>query len=786
MIDVIVADNLGIPSASFTEPRHSLLSQRSDQSGPEEFLVPMAFDPNPPSAPIQPSQRLPRDSSRDQSSTSRSENIRPRDTMQSLELSSTAIGYQEKERKGSHDNKETSSKREDSIARPTSTNTSPHIGESYSSRVTEDRPRPQIARAGSSPLEKFHLQEAPKKRLSGSNRDSGSQATTPRPEQLISSAGHSALSTPVVEGSEGMYGHEAADPDYSPEPSTESPNPMHRQHLQELPKRGDSLESSKRTKTIPRKELRASANIPQLFSDLTHGPSTQSTDTSDLSRLNGGKVISKPIESPASKSILDTPNAQPRLGSTGEDSQESFVAPRAPPLPPTERTRNESMSGMVDANKLSEPQQSPALPRWSAGGEFNMEEDMARILGLDEAGGSDSFLRRFSNSVRHGRSYSDKTTRMSRDRDRWPRSPVSNNLLSGQEISSPSTASPENRDELSWFKNELRRERQKNTEREKRIAELEATLDSTADIKQVTADLREKRSTMVVLDAQKEIVVKELEVLTEHIAAVKKSGGTIDVKMMGNTILRDFAESLQKLKESFSPQIEEMVQKRNELFDEISNLTQMKDKNFQEFEQLSSKNAQLADLNNQLVHQIQGLYKANAGITPEVTRPPQTTNGLGIYSHHKEKSQMSFDSRAATETSMPGSGTTYLPEEHEAAAAVIQGPHMVNIRKGQAKKFNWRKEGRNVAKGVKQGLKGAFSSGPQQGGGPRDMQYAEGGLYDQGPMGQEYSTLPRNNQEPIKGGFGLFGNNQKMPPKVNGLFKQANSSMVSLDASTRE
>ena len=343
----------------------------------------MAFDPNPPSAPSQPSQRLARttgDSSRDQFSTSRSENIRPRDMMQSQELSST-VGYQEKGRQGSHDSKEASSRREDSIAKPTSATTSPYIGESYSSRVTEDRPRPQVARHSSSPLEKFQLQEAPKKRLSGSARDSGSQAATPRPDQLISSAGHSALSTPVLQEPESMYGHDVVDPDYSPEPLTESTNVMHRQHLQELPKRGDSLESSKRTKTIPRKELRASAHIPQLFSDLTHGSPTQSTDNSDLSRLNGGKVISKPIESPASKSILDTPNAQPRLGSTGEDSQESFVAPRAPPLPPTERTRNESTSGAVDANKLGEPQTSPALPRWSAGGEFNMEEDMGSYPG---------------------------------------------------------------------------------------------------------------------------------------------------------------------------------------------------------------------------------------------------------------------------------------------------------------------------------------------------------------------------------------------------------------------
>ena len=68
------------------------------------------------------------------------------------------------------------------------------------------------------------------------------------------------------------------------------------------------------------------------------------------------------------------------------------------------------------------------------------------------------------------------------------------------------------------------------------------------------------------------------------------------------------------------------------------------------------------------------------------------------------------------------------------------------------------------------------------------MQFAESGSYDQGPIGQEYSSMPRNNQEPIKGGFGLSVFNQKQQQlKPNGTFRQANNSTPSLlmDASTR-
>jgi hypothetical protein len=380
--------------------------------------------------------------------------------------------------------------------------------------------------------------------------------------------------------------------------------------------------------------------------------------------------------------------------------------------------------------------------------------------------------------------FSDKGTRLSKEQ-RWPRSPATASGMIGQEISSPSSVSPEHRDELAWFRNELRRERQKSVEREQKIAELEAALESTADIKQVNTELREKRSTMVVLDTQKEIVVRELEVLTEHIAAAKRSGDPLDLGKMRNAVLRDFAEALQRLKDSFAPQIEDSIQKRNDLVDEISSLTQMKDKSFQEFEQLSLKNAQLADLNNQLVHQIQELYKANSGTSNEPARP--APNGLGIYSHHKDKSQISIDSREArtafTESSIAASSTTLQQEEAE-PVTVLQGPQVVNIRKGQPKKFNWKKGGQNVAKGVTKGLKGAFSSTQQSY--SRELQFAESTPHGATLQGQEYASIPRTGNEPVRQGFGLFSN-PKAAPKGNAPWKgQSNgsSSALPLDAST--
>lgn len=394
-----------------------------------------------------------------------------------------------------------------------------------------------------------------------------------------------------------------------------------------------------------------------------------------------------------------------------------------------------------------------------------MDEDMARILGNEEHPSHESFLRRVSNSVRHARSYSDRGTRLSKE-PKWPRSPPTASSGFGHDISSPTPSSPETKEELVFFKNELRRERQKAMEREQRLLELEAALEAKSSIKRMNTELREKRSTMVVLDTQKEIVVRELELLTEHIAEAKKSREPLDLNRMSNTVLREFAESLQKLKESFTPQIEDLTQKRNELTEEVSNLTQLKDRNFQEFEQLSLKNAQLAELNNTLVHNIQELYKANASPSLDVVRPPP--NGLGIYNHsQKDFSATSLDNRDMRPSIAESNTTsaTLVHEQDAESAAYVTAPQVVNIRKGQPKKFNWKKGGQNVAK-VTKGLKGAFSSndGPKL---QREGQYAEGMPYNQMVQSQNYpSTEPSRNHhhDPSRQGFGFFSDRKGKPP----------------------
>jgi len=824
LADANFSDTLAPPPNKPKNNRNSTLSQRSDHSGAEEFLIPLAFDPTPPAtqSPQLSNQRTNGSTlgrSRDYFGAkpipaSSQKSIAERSTSQS---SSPHVALQEAGRQSQPTDNvfESSRARNDGPGSgPGSASASPHVGiEKHRRQLTESPRTSQSPREGTTPNDRFKLQEVPKtKRSGGSTRSSRSEAIPPssdppaglngnRNETKVQAAKEvEPRDTALAEKPESLkaktYGTTIFSQDYQqyesgePEALDDSEAVQHPNvgHLHDLPKRGDSLQMSKVGQTIMRKEVPASS-AAAVASGKASGDITETNtkpagdDVGHSTKINGGKVISKPIESPISKSILDTPNqAQSRADTAaGESQEDSFVASRAPPLRPSDTTRTTLQS---DFQRPTEQPVSPSLLRYSVGGDFSLDEDMARILGGDEPSAQESFLRRVSNSVRHGRSFSDKGTRLSKEQ-RWPRSPATATGMIGQEISSPSSVSPEHRDELAWFRNELRRERQKSVEREQKIAELEAALESTANIKQVNTELREKRSTMVVLDTQKEIVVRELEVLTEHIAAAKRSGDPLDLGKMRNVVLRDFAEALQQLKDSFAPQIEDSIQKRNDLVDEISSLTQMKDKSFQEFEQLSLKNAQLADLNNQLVHQIQELYKANSGTSNEPARP--APNGLGIYSHHKDKSQISIDSRetrtAFTESSITASGTTLQQEEAE-PATVLQGPQVVNIRKGQPKKFNWKKGGQNVAKGVTKGLKGAFSSTQQSY--SRELQYAENTPYSATLPGQEYASIPRMGNEPVRQGFGLFGN-PKAAPKGNAPWKgQSNgsSSALPLDAST--
>ena len=294
-------------------------------------------------------------------------------------------------------------------------------------------------------------------------------------------------------------------------------------------------------------------------------------------------------------------------------------------------------------------------------------------------------FRRVSNAVRHGRSYSDKSATIT------PRTP---RLGSSVDISSPiiagvPPASPDPRNEEAvLLKAHLKHAQQRIAELESERLALQEKMANSGALKNVNTELREKRSTMAFLDTQRELVVRELEVMTEHLARAKDTNQLMDLPSLKSDMLKDFAQSLNRLKDSLSGQIEDLIHKRNDLTSEIANLIQVKDKGLQEFESLSHKNTQLNSLNEKLVQSIQEVYKAN-----------RLPNGSSM-----------TDLRAGSVSQDSASLVSYPQESPDIEQAqLLAAPQVVNIRKGgQAKKFSWKKGGRDVAKKMTGGLKGAF------------------------------------------------------------------------------
>lgn len=747
------------------------------------------------------------------------ENARPpsrQDSLAESQPSSPHIAYQEKGREPTSEVLDTILKRSASSA-----------VNGVSGAAVFDKSRDTSPRNGDREREKFKLQEVPKRRKSGTsprNSRPGDKTPSldtsvhdPKSKSAPASANvqlreqHaiiSAADSPRLPHSDSTYTTSprlSHDPRPAENGSIDSPksysSPLSTQ-LQHLPLRGDSLQQPGiKPSGISRKEIgglrlgSSSVTTDGSYNQSsTPAPSTANIDSPTTSaNINGGRVISRPIESPISKSSTDfmQPPARakdrPQLSATSNTN--SFVSPRAPPHPPMElpqnhKAKNESVSTMQsDSTRNGDVPVSPSLPHHNQNSDFTMAEDMARILGNDEHDPDQaSFLRRVSNSVRHARSYSDRGTRLSREQ-KWQKSPL-NGTASGKfsrDATTPTSASPEAKGDIVHFTSEIRKLRQSLGEKDHRIVELERTLESKANINQINTELRKKRSTIVVLDTQKDMVIRELEIMTEHIANAKHDEKPLDVDKVTNAMLIEFSESLQKLKDSFAPEIEELADQKQSINQDITELAQERKRVLDELEQLSLKNVQLADLNNQLIYQIQGLHKQ--GKDRPVEAAMHLPQGLGIYTHHqKEKSNVSIDSRDTRPSYAEtfASEKSLLSSDHDnEPATILSAPQVINIRKGgQPKKFNWRKGGSNVAKGVTKGLKGAFTTTHpnEQGKYQREGSITEGIPYGAIPQSHEYptTTLPVRSaaDDPNRQGFGFFGNAKQKPgqqrPMPNG------------------
>ncbi|KAK5175588.1 Rho-type gtpase-activating protein [Saxophila tyrrhenica] len=647
----------------------------------------------------------------------------------------------------------------------------------------------------------FKLQEAPKTRRTGSRTSSQVDGRSP----ALSSERYSpaSFSPRGVDENDRVISQSPASQDSGVNPfddpkrketggSSTSSAPSKQPPL---PVRGDSLvPGGRRSKPMsPETNAPTFSSAPsQTSHERTASLSSAHSVFADAqSTFSGADSRSKPADSPSARTSFDAP--PPRASSRtapvmAAPTEESFTAPRPPPPAPaaplhrtTESIGTMHSSEIAQDVPISPSLRSAGLPKQSLDKPFSMEEDMARILRGDARRSNEpsaSVLRKVSNAVKHGRSFSDRGLHSAGKSSSTGNVEISSPMT----ISSPMLSSPRSKDSNDQLAAQLRRAQQKIVELESEVNRLESQVNSSADIKAADNEIKEKRGTMIFLDSQREMVVRELEVMTEHLARAKANNKPLDLNSLQSEVLQDFAESLHKLKDQMSQQIEELMSRRNELTDEIGNLIQMKDKGFQEYEILSSKNAQLAEMNNKILQNIQDMYKSNRGANGTAPMP----NGLGIY-HPDARPSISAPSEVrqlnmtTTDSSMPN-----LLQENEAEpATILTAPQVVNIRKGQPKKFNWRKGGERVAKNVTKGIKGAFVSERKEG----DPPYNIGMPYNQTQQpvgGSDQNSL--NSRQGLDGrpaqGFGFFGQkNPGLKPGGIGNMKNNSSTNLAADAS---
>ncbi|KTW27830.1 uncharacterized protein T551_02797 [Pneumocystis jirovecii RU7] len=130
-------------------------------------------------------------------------------------------------------------------------------------------------------------------------------------------------------------------------------------------------------------------------------------------------------------------------------------------------------------------------------------------------------------------------------------------------------------------------------------------------------DILKKKTLLVELDAKREIALQELKVLENE--QLVSQDCIISNEIFINTIISKLSTSLKNLKNNFQSEIETLILQRNALYEENTQLQNLRSKITQDVHQLNFKKLELRDLNDKLVQKIQDqfrTYKGSGGASP--------------------------------------------------------------------------------------------------------------------------------------------------------------------------
>ncbi|KAF8249868.1 RhoGAP-domain-containing protein [Wilcoxina mikolae CBS 423.85] len=417
---------------------------------------------------------------------------------------------------------------------------------------------------------------------------------------------------------------------------------------------------------------------------------------------------------------IDSPEITIKSPEKNDESPPITVSPSRRPS----TAQESSFSPISESNTSEASTKSPPL---------GFDDELKRVFG-----NSDPTTRRPSGPAKHGRSLSEATRR----------SPGSGAYMQPfGDIGRP--MSPDSKDEAASLRQELRRSTQ-------RIVELEAKLNSTASAKALEHNIQEKRNTVALLETEREAFLRELMVIKERLDA-SKDGYSLDPDELKSDLIRGLTRELEDLKATLKADIQALVAQRDQLMEDAENFGRLREQAIQETEQLNIKNAQLADLNNELTRRIQGQFKANKHQVP----------GLGIYdaSNSDLLDIKDLDKRSKIDASA-ALATIGMPyNETSDGTEVLVAQKVSTFKNGaQQKKFFWKKPGASIMKNAGKLSNRVFANENQMDG-------------TNGVDGQNFRNQVGTQDTP--GGGKLFGGTQKKWGKNKGGANGTNGGLSS-------
>jgi hypothetical protein len=700
------------PMATTSTPATSSVYDNGNEM--DGFFVPLVLDPNPASAtsplsaPLDfndstvpapapapaPSRQDSKSSTRDYYSRSATGANRPSreylneartqhsrsSSMERKPVGSSHIAYQEKEKERQ---------------------SSDHIADIMRKRAPGPSPRPTESGSTSSYSNSqpdFKLQEAPKHRKSSSSRrnskgepkNASVGSHIEMSSRILSPSTELAFSNSLMSADPPKSTFSSSDSLQNEPPAAgavgQSTGPPGRPSV-ERPKRGDSLAAAGFRTVSAGTSANVSPHVSTLVQNQNGDYGRHGDLTSPAANVNGSRSeqVSRTADAINGSSTR-------QVSSQSLSSSDPFLAPRHAPQPPSgHRSSDATPPEVTSPSYLSR---------------YNSEEAEDRRDDREP-----SVLRKMSNAVKgHGRSFSDRVARSPNSQKQYhTKSPMNGSV----DLGSSATTSPESNQESVLLRAQLRRAQQRIAELETERTDLQSVVNRSPELSKVDTELKEKRNTITMLDTQREMVVRELEVMTEHLKRAKDSGKPLDVSDLKSVILADFAASLGKLKDDVANDIEKLLTDKRKINDEIDMLVQMKEKGFKEYENLVNRNTQLIQHNNELAHSIQDNMKGSIS-----KPPPQQPNGLGVYLPERTGSSKGevkdgkidlLSGSSDIRNMMLDSSSIIIPDQDVHDGAVITTPHVVKIK--QTKPNMLRKGGLNKAF---RNIKGALGSSERE------------------------------------------------------------------------